>query len=277
VKQLEHWIGVQLFERGARGVTLTTTGLEYAARIRDAFDRLMMTSAAARSHRARPIVTIRALHGLAAMWLVARVVAFTKDNPEIDLRLVSDTIDLNPAKSGSDISIYHRRPDVEGFEQTEFMQTTFSLYAAPKLIANRRDLSCAELLRFPLIHNSYENRDWQYPTLEDWFKANHFQPPPILPGLRFARGEFTSSACVMGAGLALLNDAFNESLVEQGALIRLPGPVIASPHPYYTLVKTSAADEVKTVHKYLLSQCAKWRKTVTKDNALGATPLAHRQ
>jgi LysR family transcriptional regulator, glycine cleavage system transcriptional activator len=259
IKQLEHWIGMQLFERSARGVTLTTAGLEYAARIREAFDRLMMSSAAARSNRTRAIVTVRALHGIASMWLVPRVVAFAKENPGIDVRLLSDVIDLNPGKSGSDISIYHKRPELDGYEQRLLLHSTFSLYASPALVPEPREMTPAEILNYPLIHNSYEDRDWQYPTLEDWFRAQSFQPPPILPGLRFARGEFAASACAMGAGLALLQDAFCASMLHKGLIVKLPGPTIPSPHPYYTLIKTNPSEEVQLVHDWLLREGEPWR------------------
>jgi DNA-binding transcriptional LysR family regulator len=86
IKLLEHWVGAKLFERAARGVSLSRAGQEYASGVREIFDRLISTSASLRKNRARKVVHIRAQFSLATSWLLPRVVRFNQANTDIEIQ-----------------------------------------------------------------------------------------------------------------------------------------------------------------------------------------------
>jgi LysR family transcriptional regulator, glycine cleavage system transcriptional activator len=259
IKQLEHWLGMQLFERSARGVTLSAAGLEYAARTREAFDRLMMTSVAARANRTRRVVTIRSQHSIGALWVLPRILELHQQEPSIEIKLLTDGIDHNPAKGGADLSIYHHRPDIAGYQQQLLVQCTIGVYAAPSLLSRSGSITPAEILLRPLLHNAFEDRAWRYPTFEQWFRACGVVAPPILPGLRFALMHLTAQACARGAGFALLHDSMCDDDVRRGVLIRVSDVTIPTPHPYYVLSKRRVAQEVSFVRDWLLKRAEPYR------------------
>jgi LysR family transcriptional regulator, glycine cleavage system transcriptional activator len=261
IKQLEHWLGVILFERSARGVTLSAAGLEYASRIREAFDRLMMTSVAARANKARQLVLIRSQHSIGTLWVLPRILELHQREPSIEIKLSTDAIDHNLAKGGADLSIYHHRPDVDGYQQQLLTQCKVGVYAAPSLLSRGRSITPAELLARPLLHNAFEDRAWRYPTFENWFRECGVVAPPILPGLRFTLMHLTTQACVRGAGFALLHDSMIEDYVRYGALVRVSEVTLATPHPYYILYKKSLSDEVQIVRDWLLERAAPYRQS----------------
>jgi LysR family transcriptional regulator, glycine cleavage system transcriptional activator len=254
IKQLEHWLGVQLFERSARGVALNTSGLEYAARIRDAFDRLMITSAAARAQRSRRMVTIRAHQSLSVMWLLPCVLELQQVNPDLEIKIVVDAMESLPSRSGADLSIFYQRPDVDGYQQQLLMSCNFSLFAAPSILPRSGSLSALEIMSRPLIHNAFEDRAWRHPTMEDWFRASGVQVPPILSGLRLNLIHMSAAACERGAGFALLIEQFCAEQIRKRTLVKVSDVSVPSPHPYYILSKKRVSEDVRAVRDWLIQR-----------------------
>lgn len=254
IKQLEHWIGMKLFDRGARGVALSRAGQDYALRVRDVFDRLITTSAAVRAQKTRRIVQIRAQLSVAVSWVLPRISKFNQMEPDIEVQLQGLPFDANPSKGGVDIAIYHQRGDIDGYMQSVLFHGDYKLYAAPSLIARTGILSPKALLSQPLLHTVSANPQIRAPSLHDWFALSGTSAPELLPGTQFNLEHLTAAACVAGAGYALLNDALAMSAVQNGLLSPLPGPAIPNPIPYTVVTKSVLKEEVSTVLKWLRSE-----------------------
>ncbi len=257
VKLLEHWVGVPLFDRSARGVSLRPAGQDYAASVRDVFDRLISTGAAARAHRGRRVVLLRAQFSIATMFLLPHVLAFNHAHSDIEIQLIALNFDRHPSKGGADIAVYHQRPAVEGYTQQVLMGGHFKLFAAPSLLACCDIGSAAKFLAAPLLHTraaSHQATDWPAPELRDWLLLAGVQPPQNLPGMVFNLEYLTATACAQGAGFALLLDELVMDSARAGSLVALPGPSIANPSPYTLMRKRVAKDEVMAVSEWLLRQ-----------------------
>jgi LysR family transcriptional regulator, glycine cleavage system transcriptional activator len=253
IKQLEHWLGLTLFERAANGVTLTAAGRDYAVRIRDVFERLVSTSRAVRDHRDRTVVTIRSQFSIAALWLIPKVVALSHAQPNIEIRVFASG-ELAGTRTGTDLTLYHQRAETPNWVQTPLLKGHFRAYAAPSLVSHVRPGNPAELLSLPMIHTSTDEQGWRYPVLEDWFAEAGVKTPKLLPGLRFNLMQFTYAACLRGAGISLLLDEWCGEAVAAGTLMALPGPQLPNPHPYYLRCRKSANADVIRVRDWLLEQ-----------------------
>lgn len=256
IKQLEHWIGMKLFDRGARGVALSRAGSDYALRVRDVFDRLITTSASVRAQKTRRIVQIRAQLSVAVSWVLPRISKFNQMEPDIEVQLQGLPFDANPSKGGVDIAIYHQRGDIDGYMQSVLFHGDYKLYAAPSLIARTGVLSPKALLSQPLLHTVSANPQIRAPSLHDWFALSGTNAPDLLPGTQFNLEHLTAAACIAGAGYALLNDALATSAVQSGLLSPLPGPAIPNPIPYTVVTKSVLKEEVSTVLKWLRAESA---------------------
>jgi LysR family transcriptional regulator, glycine cleavage system transcriptional activator len=252
IKQLEHWIGVKLFERGARGVALSGAGQDYSARVRDVFDRLIATTAAVRTSRSRRVVLIRAQMSIAIGWLTHRITAFNQSQPDIEAQLHAAPIDKNPSKGAADIAIYQLRPDVDGYTQEALVRGNYRLFASPTLIARNGMLPPSALLAQSLLHTNGVNPIWEMPTLHDWFVQAGAMPPEVMPGMHFNLEYLTATACSQGAGYALLNEELAYEFARAGSLVALPGPSIPNPYPYTVMTKTIVKPEVQTVVDWLM-------------------------
>jgi LysR family transcriptional regulator, glycine cleavage system transcriptional activator len=252
IKLLEHWLGMKLFDRGARGVTLSRAGQDYAQRVRDIFDRLISESAAARAQKMRRAVQVRAQLSIATMWILPKLVAFNQTGHGIEVQLQGLPFDVNPSKAGTDIAIYQQRPDADGYVQQALLRGNYKLFAAPSLIARNGVLPPSAIMAQPLLHTVSSNPALTAPTLRDWFIASGAKPPEHLHGMRLSLEHLTTSACISGAGYALLNDALALDAARAGSLVALPGPAIPNPLPYTLVMKRHAKDEVREVANWLL-------------------------
>src|SRR3954471_3247544 len=72
VRQLEDYVGIELFNRATRSVSLTPAGAAYAASIPDVLDRLAKATAEVKQKRLG-LLTVSTLDSLAAKWLMPRL------------------------------------------------------------------------------------------------------------------------------------------------------------------------------------------------------------
>jgi DNA-binding transcriptional LysR family regulator len=253
VKLLEHWMKTPLFERAPNGVRLTDAGRDYAARIRDAFGRLVATSRAVREHHHQRVVTIDAQFSLASLWLLPRLARAPLADEGISIRL-NAAEQRAPSKTQADISIYHARSDTPGFRQDALLTGHFAAYAAPAIALRLIQTPVPDWRADQLIHTTFEERGWHYPTWEHWFDASSMAMPKGSPAASFNLTLLSTQACVRGAGAALLLDRFCDVLEREGALVRLPGPAIVSPHPYCAFSRKNAGAAVVRVREWLLAE-----------------------
>lgn len=90
VKMLERRLGVPLFTRHARRVTLTDHGRAYAPVVRRAFDELSSSTAGLFGWTSeRPRLTVRAPISYAVRCIAPRLPEFLSQHPDVSLRVVS--------------------------------------------------------------------------------------------------------------------------------------------------------------------------------------------
>lgn len=252
IKLLEQWLKLKLFNRGANGVTLTTAGRDYAARIHEVFDLLTNTTRSARANRQRSVVTIHSQFSMATMWLLPRLVALQNARPDIDVSLAAIP-EQYESKISADLLI-HERSSVTGYRHDEIMRGKFRVYAAPATLARCPKPTPARLLSQPLIHTASMNRRLRYPGFAEWFREAGVAPPAAMSGISFNLMHLTTDACVLGAGFALLLDAYCLDSVRAGSLVAIAGPALDSPHPISLHTRSDASDDALYVRQWLLSQ-----------------------
>ena len=108
VRALETLLNMKLFNRHARGLSLTDEGRRYLSPVRRAFD--MIAEATENLVPGEAVVTISATPSFAARWLVPRLGAFSSEHPDIRVRLDASNALANFQTDGIDVAIRQGQP-----------------------------------------------------------------------------------------------------------------------------------------------------------------------
>ena len=112
IQALEQDLKVQLFERHARGLTLTENGEYVYKTAHDVISKLKEVETSLGDQKNKPTgkLTITTVRSFGTHWLTPRIKEFMTLNPEIEIELVFDDKELDLSTRQEDIGIFIRRP-----------------------------------------------------------------------------------------------------------------------------------------------------------------------
>src|SRR5690349_7723698 len=87
IRSLEEELGAPLFSRGTRHVELTAAGITLQRGVLSLLERLDATVRQIRLARGRRQVSISTFASFASLWLLPRLEAFQRAQPDIDIRI----------------------------------------------------------------------------------------------------------------------------------------------------------------------------------------------
>ncbi|QNA85212.1 LysR family transcriptional regulator [Sphingomonas sp. So64.6b] len=209
VALLERRLGSALFRRLPRGLALTDEGLALIPVIEDAFDRIGIALERHGPGGVREVLTLGVVGTFAAGWLLDRLPDFTRNHPQVDLRVLTNNNRVDLAGEGLDCAIRFGDGAWHGTQAEPIMDAPLTALCAPSIaarIATVEDLQRETLLR------SYRADEWPR-----WFdQAGISCPPQSYPARSYparsypeARGPVFDSSVVMvsmaiaGRGVAL--------------------------------------------------------------------------
>src|SRR5215469_14537847 len=86
VRQLEDWLGLDLFERRGRRVLLTASGRAYLSEVSAALDRIALATSEQLRSKRQQIVRVNAPTTFALRWLLPQLSSFQLTNPAVEIR-----------------------------------------------------------------------------------------------------------------------------------------------------------------------------------------------
>lgn len=132
ISALEEEISTPLFQRHARGLTMTDEGELLFTAVTDVLGRLAAAEEALKNvHDApRGALKITASHGIGAYWLLPRLGQFLAQYPEVEVHLVMDDKELDLAQREADLAIRMRAPVQADLIQRKLFSVHYHMYAA---------------------------------------------------------------------------------------------------------------------------------------------------
>jgi len=109
IKRLEEELGVRLFIRQNRSLTLTQQAQEYLPGIRAAFNDLRLATDRLLRKDDDHVLTVSTLASLAAKWLLPRLTAFQEAHHGIDVRITTSTNLVDFQRDNVDAAIRYGR------------------------------------------------------------------------------------------------------------------------------------------------------------------------
>jgi DNA-binding transcriptional LysR family regulator len=136
ISALEEEITTPLFQRHARGLTLTDEGEMLYVAVSDVLARLAQAEEALKNVREAPRGTLKitSSHGIGTYWLVPRMDDFLKECPEVEVHLVMEDRELDLAQREADIAIRMRAPVQADLIQRKLFTVHYHMYATKEYL-----------------------------------------------------------------------------------------------------------------------------------------------
>jgi len=234
IRNLETHMGVRLFERGHRAVSLTPPGKELQAAVTMGLEHIARSvadiqSSARRDHRD---VTIAATNAVSAFWLMPRLTTFRATNPDISIRVVSQDRLTEVGGDASDIAVRYGDGRWPGVAARRMFTDEIFPVCSPGFAQSRPHLATpGDLLSEPLLALDAAEPIWI--DWDTWFERQGIANQKPQNRLRFNNYTILVQAALEGQGVALGWSRLVADLVDRGHLVRPIGASIASDHAYY--------------------------------------------
>src|SRR5262249_44920417 len=169
VRALEEELGVALFNRLTRQLTLTAAGQALAPRVERAVADIARTIADLDTGDEERRVSVTTLPSVASRWLVPRLPRFQARNPAIELQVIADAALLDLRSARVDLAIRFGRGAYPGYASTMLMGDSVFPVCSPRLIADHGPIETIEhLFELPLLHDSATEGDGSGSDWRSW-------------------------------------------------------------------------------------------------------------
>src|ERR1700678_2644208 len=233
IKALEEQLGVSLFQRGVRTLTLTDAGRNYLEHINDIFSKLESVTEQLQVRYGRTIIRLNVPSFFANELLLPRLPSFSPP-PEADLSIV---VGAGPW---------------DGLVVHELFAQNFIAACSPAFLIDNPIDTYADLNGKTLLLHEERREAW-----EKWAAGLGIEP--IKPN-RLVRLDTMSAvvrAAEQGVGVALVPSRLSADRFNAGGLVKLFEAELTTNESYYLLHRPEdrAREDLQELTRWILSEC----------------------
>lgn len=270
IKALEDYLGVELFVRHHRKVSLTPAARGALRSLQEGFAALAEGVEQIRSYsEARWVITVCAEPLFATKWLVPRLHRFYARCPEAEVRLQASLNSVDTVRGGPAGPATFRRAGIDlsvRFGYGEYVELdSFPLFAVSLLpvcapgIGGELPLPAPQaLLEYPLLSDSTAYRSPERFGWPEWFRHAGVQPAVTLREQRFGNGLLALEAAVTGQGMLLASRHLIQAELGAGKLAIAFDAEMPCPLAYHVVCPNSALERpiVKAFRDWVIEEAA---------------------
>jgi DNA-binding transcriptional LysR family regulator len=259
IQSLEDDLKVKLFERHARGLTLTESGEYVYKTANEVIGKLKEVETTLSDKKSKPSgkLTVTTVISFGTTWLTPRIQEFMQLNPEIEVELIFDDKELDLSTRQADIGIFMRRPKQLNYIQKKLIDIHYHIYGSPKYLEKHgypktiNDLNKHKFISFGRgAPSPVFNPEW---ALKLGMKENK-----IIKTVMKVNSVYGLLLAVQsGVGLAALPDYLT---VKQPNIIKvlpnIEGPITEAHFVYPQSMKDVA--RVQAFRNFLYSKISEW-------------------
>ena len=259
IQSLEEDLKVKLFERHARGLTLTENGEYVYKTAHEVISKLKEVETTLSDKKDKPSgkIVVTTVMSFGTTWLTPRIQEFMDLNPEIEVELVFDNKELDLSTRQADIGIFMRRPKQLNYIQKKLIDLNYHIYGSPKYLEKYgypktiNDLNKHKFISFGKgAPSPVYNPDWALKLgIKDNKKRKTCMRVNSVYGLLLAVQS--------GVGLAALPDYIT---VKQPNIVKvlpsIEGPITEAHFVYPASLKNVA--RITSFRNFLFSKIQEW-------------------
>jgi len=260
IQSLEQELKSQLFERHARGLSLTENGEYLFKTAHEVISKLKEVEFTLMEKKDKPSgkLTVTTVVSFGTTWLTPRIQEFMKLNPEIEIELIFDDKELDLSTRQADIGIWMRRPKQLNYIQKKLIDINYHIYGSAKYLEqyghpkNLSDLNKHKFISYGKgAPSPVFNPDW---ALKLGMKDNKKRKPIMKVNSVYG----LLLAVQSGVGLAALPDYITVSIPNIiRVLPTIEGPKSEAHFVYPQSLKNVA--RVVAFRNFLYSKVSNWK------------------
>jgi DNA-binding transcriptional LysR family regulator len=258
IRSLEDDLGVELFARGHRALTLTAPGQKLLLACQGVLAQLRRTVAGIRAPNAREVLSLSTTPSFASYWLIPRLQSFTQANPGVDVRLDASYEVRDLQAEGFDIAVRYQSANAGDGERL-FNESMLPV-CAPALRRSKdvplkvpADLKDHTLLEMETTPGSGAPVDWK-----SWLQGQGL--PDLEPRTRLTFSSYNEvvAAALAGQGVALGRRPLLDGLLRQRQLVAPFGDARATAKAYFVVTDPAsrARPAVRALEDWMRAQAA---------------------
>jgi LysR family glycine cleavage system transcriptional activator len=256
VRHLEESVGFALFVRHPRHIALTEKGQELAIATGRTLADLRAKVAALQRGDEEAVLRISTTHSFAIKWLVPRMHRFTRQYPELDIRIDSNDSPVDLDADSTDVAVRYG-PVQDGDPAVLFRERLVPVYSPELLQDGQGELTLADLPRFRLLVER---------SPENWLQLLN-ENKALKGKYDFSRGYshwgVLAQAAVAGQGIALVPYGIACQDISSGALRQIACKTAPFHSGYRFLVNPhkEGMTKVQRFRAWMVSEMEEMRRT----------------
>ncbi|QJI27800.1 LysR family transcriptional regulator [Pseudomonas sp. ADAK18] len=207
---LESHLGYPLFQRQARGLSLTDEGREWSLRAQQVFS--LIGDAVEQIGRRRETLQLKA-STCVMRWLLPRLMQWQQERPDVPVELtttVAYTVDFR--REQFDAAVIYAPIAEQSAQARHLFDEQLTPVCAPALLEGLK--TPADLQRQVLLHPTRDERDWAL-----WLKAAGTRLGNLNQGHHFETLDLAMTVASQGSGVAIGDSALIGEDLKAGRLV----------------------------------------------------------
>jgi LysR family glycine cleavage system transcriptional activator len=256
VANLEAFLGLRLFVRHNRKVTLTRAGRSYLRKIQDGLAQIARATAAVGARVGGKVLRLKSPPTFAVRWLVPRLGRFHALHPGISVQVTTSHDPVDFEQEDIDAAVHYGTALGPGFLGELLFRETLIPVCRAELV---RDCTPRELASRVLLHSIRRPDDWPR-----WFAHVGAAGVELKQPLVFENSSLTCQGVLDGLGVAIAQVAFVTDELRSGRLTSpVPVPLEGTAAYFLSYPKEHARmRSLRALHDWLKSEAAATRREI---------------
>ncbi|MCB5364787.1 LysR family transcriptional regulator [Pusillimonas sp. CC-YST705] len=239
ISLLEEKLGLRLFNRIKKRISLTRAGVLYAARVGQIIKRIERDTLEVMAHEGNgATLEITSLPTVGAQWMVSRLGGFYAQHPDLTIHVSARSGRFFFTESAFDGALYFGQPDWPGARTDYLFDELLLPVGSPSFLRGAKTITAHDIAKHRLLHLMSRPDAWRH-----WCAKAGLDDINVMRGPRFEIQSMLVSAACAGLGVALLPRFLIEEPLRSGELCVLSHLPIHSEGAYYFAYPEEKADD----------------------------------